>query len=59
MNDYRVTFIHEAREQVIELSAETVKHVQVLLPEGADIIRIKFLRARGFSCRIRGAPVRS
>ena len=58
MNDYRVTFIHEAREQVIELSAETVKHVQVLLPEAADIIRIKFLRARGFSCRIRGAPAR-
>jgi hypothetical protein len=56
MNDYLVTYVLEAREQTVELTAETVKHVQAQLPADADILQIKFLRPRGFSCHQRGAP---
>lgn len=59
MNDYLVTFMQDACEQTVELVADTVKHVHALLPEDADIIRIKFLRARGFSCQQRGSSLRS
>ena len=56
MNDYLVTYVLEALEQTLELTAETVKHVQAQLPADAEILQIKFLRARSFSCRQRGAP---
>ncbi len=56
MNDYRVTYVLESHEQTIELVAETFKHVQAQLPAEAEILQIKFLRARGFSCHQRGAP---
>lgn len=58
MNDYQVTLERDGRREVVELSAETVRELESLVPEDADIVGVKFLRARGFSCRPLGAPRR-
>ncbi len=58
MNDYRVIFQRDGQEETVELTAETVKQLVDLLPEEAEIVGVKFLRARGFSCRPRGTGQR-
>lgn len=58
MNDYRVRFALDGIEHLRELSAESVRHIDSLLPEDAEVLEVKFLRARGFSCRPRGDGVR-
>ena len=54
MNDYRVIFVRDGPQETREVSAETAKEVEALLPPDVDIVSVKFLRARGFSCRVRG-----
>jgi len=54
MNDYRVTLLRNGQQETCEITAETVKHIEALLPADADVVAVKFLRARGFSCRPRG-----
>jgi hypothetical protein len=58
MNDYQITFQLDGTEQTIELTAETAKQVEALLPKDAEIVRVKFLRSRGFSCHVRGSTLR-
>lgn len=58
MNDYRVTFLLDGHEQTREITAETVKSIEARLPADAEVIGVKWLRARSFSCRARGTPLR-
>lgn len=58
MNEYQVTVEREGRREVIELAAENIRQLQTLVPEDADIVSVKFLRARGFSCRSLGTSRR-
>ena len=58
MNDYQVTVERDGRREVMELSAENIRQLETLVPEDSDIVNVKFLRARGFSCRPLGTPRR-
>ena len=58
MNDYQVTVERDGRREVMELSAENIRQLEALVPEDSDIVKVQFLRARGFSCRPLGTPRR-
>lgn len=58
MNDYQVILEREGRRETVELAAENIRQIEMLVPEDADIVEIRFLRARGFSCRPLGTPRR-
>lgn len=54
MNDYRVTFERDGRVETRLVTAATAKAAAADLPEDADVLEVRFERARGFSCRARG-----
>ena len=56
MNDYRVTYVQDGTQQEVELVAANVREIEAMVPEDAEIITVRFLRARGFSCRSRLPP---
>lgn len=56
MNDYRVTYLQDGAQHEVELVAANVRELEVMVPEDAEIVAIRFLRARGFSCRSRLPP---
>ncbi|MEN9728017.1 MAG: hypothetical protein RL434_2383 [Pseudomonadota bacterium] len=51
MNDYQVVLERDGRRETVELVAENIRQIETLVPEDADIVEVRFLRARGFSCR--------
>ncbi len=56
MNDYRVTYVQDGTQHEVELVAANVREIEAMVPEDAEIITVRFLRARGFSCRSRLPP---
>jgi len=58
MNDYRVTFLLDGVAHTREITVQTVRHVEAALPDEAEVLEVKFLRARGFSCRVPGSDPR-
>lgn len=56
MNDYRVTYVQDGTQHEVELVAANVREIEAMVPEEAEIITVRFLRARGFSCRSRLPP---
>ena len=56
MNDYRVTYQREGETVEVELVAASVRDIELLIPDDADLLEVRFLRARGFSCRSRLSP---
>lgn len=57
MNEYEVTVSEDdSRERKIIVGAETAAraHDHVEDETGADAVQVRFLRALGFSCRMRG-----
>jgi hypothetical protein len=58
MNEYEVTISEDdGHERKIIIEAETASRANDLAEDktGVEVIQVRFLRAMGFSCRIRGA----
>ena len=54
MNEYRISFDLDGQRTVQRVDASTAAEAAQQIPAEADLIETKFVRAIGFSCRVRG-----
>ena len=54
MNEYRISFDLDGQRTVRRVDAETAAEAAQQIPAEADLNETKFVRAIGFSCRVRG-----